>query len=47
VDYGVAYALMQDLSVGLNHRYIDYSSPGIISDNKRINRVILSLNKTF
>jgi len=47
VDYGVTYAIAQDLSVGLNHRYIDYSSPVIINDNKRINRVILSLNKQF
>ena len=47
VDYGVTYAIAHDLSVGLNHRYIEYSSPGILSDNKRIHRVILSLNKTF
>lgn len=47
VDYGVTYAIAKDLSIALNHRYIDYSSPVIINDNKRINRVILSLNKAF
>lgn len=47
VDSGLTYTAGHEISVGLTYRYIDYSSPKIVSDNYRVNRIILEVRKTF
>ena len=47
VDSGLSYLLGEGLTVALNYKYIDYSSPGIATDNKQINRVILEVKKAI
>jgi uncharacterized protein (PEP-CTERM system associated) len=47
VDSSVTYAFGHDLSLGLNYKHIDYSSPQISTDNRLVNRVSLEVKKIF
>jgi len=47
VDSGLNYSFGKDLSAGLSYKYIYYSSGQILGDNKRVNRVILDVKKSF
>lgn len=47
VDSGLTWSVGKDISLGLSYRYIDYSSPKIVTDNYRVNRVILEARKSF
>lgn len=47
VDCGLKYDFGKDLIVGLNYKYIDYSSEEIATDNYRVNRAILEVSKVF
>lgn len=46
-DSGLGFLAAEGLTVALTYRYIDYFSPGIVTDNKQVNRVILEVRKTF
>lgn len=47
VDCGVKYDFGKELTVGLNYKYINYSSEEIAADNQKVNRVILEVRKVF
>ncbi len=44
---GLSYLLGEGLTVALNYKYINYSSPGIATDNYQVNRVILEVRKVL
>lgn len=47
VDSRLSYLLAEQLSVSLGYVYSDYYSPGILTDNRHVNRVMVELKKTF
>lgn len=48
VDCGMKYDFGKELTVGLNYKYINYSSAKIADDNqKKVNRVNLEVRKVF
>lgn len=47
VDSSLNYDFGKGLSTVLTHKLVDYSSPTISADNKRVNRVILEVRKAF
>lgn len=47
VDSSLTYDFGKGLSLGLLYKFIDYSSPTIADDNKRVNRAILEIRKIF
>jgi len=47
VNSGLSYLLPADMTVSLNHIFVDYYSPDIATDNKEVNRVILEVRKVF
>jgi hypothetical protein len=47
VDTGLSYLLAKQLSLALTYIFVDYYSPGIATDNKRVNRAMLAISKTF
>jgi hypothetical protein len=46
-EAGLTYLITSELSGSLNYYFADYHSPGIVSDNRRVNRGILELKATF
>jgi hypothetical protein len=47
VNSSLNYYLGRGLSSSVSHSFIDYASPTIVADNKRINRFIIELRKSF
>lgn len=47
VDSGLSYLLANQLTVSLSHVYADYNSPGIVEDNRHVNRAMIEIKKTF
>jgi hypothetical protein len=47
LDSGVNYDFGKELSAGIYYKYSDYSSAELVSDNRRINRVGLTVTKVF
>jgi hypothetical protein len=47
VESGLNYDFGKDLSAGIYYKYSDYSSAELIADNKRINRLGLTVTKVF
>lgn len=47
VDCGLKYDFGKELTVGLNYKYINYTSAEIAADNQKVNRVILEVRKVF
>ena len=47
LDCGLNYNFGKELTVGLNYKYVKYSSATIATDNKQVNRVILEVRKVF
>lgn len=47
VDSGLSYLLAKQLSFSLSYIYVDYSSSGIVADNKRVNRAMIELKKIY
>jgi hypothetical protein len=47
VNPALNYAMPKDFSIGLNYIFVDYYSPGIAEDNRRINRAIVEVKKIF
>lgn len=47
LDCGLNYSFGKDLTAGLTYKYINYSSAEIVTDNYRVNRVILEVKKVF
>ena len=46
-DTGFSYLLTKQLTVSLSHIYTDYYSPGILTDNRHVNRAIIEIKKIF
>lgn len=47
VDSGISFLLAKQLTVTLTHVFVDYYSPDIASDNRRVNRGIIEFRMTF
>lgn len=47
VDSALSYLLATQLSVSLAYVYTNYYSPGIETDNRHINRIMIEIKKTF
>jgi len=47
VDSGLNYLLTKQLTLALNYIFVDYYSPDIATDNRRVNRAMLEIRMTF
>ena len=47
IDSGLSYLLAREMTAALSYVYVDYSSPGVATDNWHVNRVTLEIKKTF
>lgn len=47
VDSGLNYLLAERLTISLSYIYVDYYSPGILADNRHVNRGMIEIKKTF
>lgn len=47
VDSGISYLLANQLTVSLSYVYAGYRSPGIVEDNRHVNRAMIEIKKTF
>lgn len=47
VNSGLSYLLSAEMTISLNHIFVDYYSPDIAPDNKEVNRIILEVRKVF
>lgn len=47
VDSGLSYVLAKQLFATLSYVYAGYYSPGIVYDNRHINRAMIEIKKTF
>ncbi|MDD2310080.1 MAG: TIGR03016 family PEP-CTERM system-associated outer membrane protein [Desulfuromonadaceae bacterium] len=46
-DSGLSYLLAEQLTAAFSYVYTGYSSPGIVYDNRHVNRAMVELKKTF
>jgi hypothetical protein len=47
MDSNLTYVIGKDFTIGITYRFIDYTSPKILTDNKQVNLVILEAKKIF
>ncbi|MDD2541020.1 MAG: TIGR03016 family PEP-CTERM system-associated outer membrane protein [Desulfuromonadaceae bacterium] len=47
VNSGLSYLLAEQLTVSLSHIYVEYYSPGIVYDNRHVNRAMIEIKKIF
>ena len=47
VESSINYQLAEQLTTSLSYIFVDYYSPGIVTDNRTVNRIMLELKKSF
>jgi len=47
VHSGLSYLLAEHLTASLSYIYVEYYSPGIVYDNRHVNRAMVEIKKTF